>query len=293
MGFQAHRIKGHIIQFVILIHYQNDFVVIVGPAAVDHIVLIFQHRVDQLAILAGQHLAPQFGGHSGHRHRTAHTAGHILSHTDHCGHIHTHILPQGLGEHFLSIRIDDVIIRILGIHQKIHIIGILNTGKGIVQTAFGILHFLLQIFLKGFQIIFCGFQVIQRVDHIRHYRLGIHRIPVVEFFIRIDAHKGPHQSTDIHRGGFQGQGIGCKCFFLLIIDKNRRAVRNRKDQRNADNTDRTGKCGKCGTAFFGKQVLQGQTEGGHPGHRGFPHPLLSTEDRLLLLFPAVPALCIV
>ena len=189
----------------------------------------------------------------------------------------------------MGIGIDDIVIRVLGIDQKVHIVGILNAGEGIGKSVFCVSQFLLQVFLKGLQIIFRGLHIVQGVNHLRHNSLGVDRILFVGIFIRGNTHKGLHQGGDIHGCGFQGERIRGKGILLHCVDIGGHTVGHGKNQGNADNADGACKGGQHSTALFGEQVFQGQPECSRPGHRGLPHTLFSTKNCPLLLFANISA----
>ncbi len=115
--------------------------------------------------------------------------------------------------------------------------------------------------LEGFQVVFGGFHVVERVNHVVHDRLRIHRVLIV-LVLRTGggAHEGHHQCTDIHLGRLDAQRVRGQRILLQDIDVAGHPLRHRENQRDADDADAARKGGKDGAPLLGEQVFQRQPE---------------------------------
>ena len=132
LGLQSQSKQGHIVQFVVFIHNQHDFIVTVRPLTMD-IILLLQQRTDQASFLRRQHLCPKF--HTGSRH---HPHPHLVPHRYHGRHIRIQIFLHGIHQHGFCIRKNDLPIYRFCVDHQVKIIGILNSGKSLGELTFRI-----------------------------------------------------------------------------------------------------------------------------------------------------------
>ena len=70
-AFEPERVEGHVVDFVVLIEDEDDFVIVLRPASGDEVVLLLQHLIYRLPVKPGEHLLPGAGvAHSEHRGHT-------------------------------------------------------------------------------------------------------------------------------------------------------------------------------------------------------------------------------
>ena len=268
-GNQAQGVEGQVVQPVVFVHHQHDFVIGIRPASGKEFILVFQNRADHLPVHTGEHLGPQvhsaalgYGGSEGRRHG--------IPHFQHSRHIHAHILPDSLHQQLLGVGNQHFPVFRLGIHLQIQVIGVLDAGNGLAQRPIRVcLNGVMEVLVKGFQIIFRGFQVVQGVDHVKQPGLGIDPLlPGCRLILRAAPHEGLYEHSQIHRGGLQGQGVCGESVLLHAADIGVGTLGYGKNQGNADNADGTGKGGQRRASLLGKEVFERQKECRSKGHAG-------------------------
>ena len=125
-----------------------------------------------------------------------------------------------------------------------------------------------QIALEALQIVLGHVQIVDRRHQFPDGRALIDGVPAVLVLLGLQVHKGLDQAGQVDVGGLDGQGIGRQGVFLHDVDIIGHAAGDRQDQRDADDADGPRKGGEGGAPLFGKQVLEGQPEGGGQGHGG-------------------------
>ena len=155
LGGQTQGIEGHIVDLVVFIHNNDDLIIGIGPGAIDHVVLVFQHSIDQAAVFTGQKLLPQLESTHGTHGAHIHTEG--FAHVQHGGNIHAEILDQQFLQQLLGIGPDDGAVHTLRVDQHIQIVGVLNALQRLTQITFRIGLLLLDVGLECLQIVFGGF----------------------------------------------------------------------------------------------------------------------------------------
>ena len=272
-GFKSESVKGHIVQFVVFVNYQHDFIIPSRPCTVQKVVLFFKNRTYEFSVVSRKHFLPQnnrrAGGQTRHGLHTAHNAG-FFTKSHHSAHIHAEIFKQNILQKSFCVRPDDGSVGIFGIYQHIHIVGILNTVHSVSQAGGAVLVGTLcfDIFLKGFQVIFLSFHAVQGIYHLIHHGFLINRIVFMLAGGLGFSHKGFHKGAHIHVVGFQRQGIGRKGFLLNRIYVSCHALGNGENQSNSDNSDASGKRCQRRPSLLGKQVFKRKAEGCPQRHGG-------------------------
>ena len=252
-ALEPERVERQIGDLVVLIHNEHDLVVILRPAAVDHVVLGLRRGTHKLAVLTGQQLLPdvEAGVEAAHRIKVGRVVAAVHG---------LHDILQQLGR----IGLDDGAVGIFGVDGEAHVIRVLDAADVVVDLVVGVF----EVFLEFRQVVrLAGCAADHGVEHTVHDRVGVDLVEVVRVFVVIfRARHGRKHSRHIHGVCLDRQRVGRERLLLDGVDVRLEAVRERENERDADDTDRAGERREQGPGLFCHEVVQRQAHGRCEAH---------------------------